>query len=579
MGVVKIRRQGPGKDNNIQHFPLNYMLDEIEQDDRFPSGKDHSDDPDDSELSDAGYEYALVNDQSSNIPYELYELPNLKEILCLETWNLYLTEEERFHLAAYLPDMDQETFELTMIELLSGANIFFGSPLEMLFHRLKGGFYSLQVTQLREGLKFLQERGYYHSLRSYHETISQKFVEMRKAWRNCQPNTSVEERVQIWKNKKKQKPVFLVDLNASPHDGELSSRGVKKVMGLPALRKTAFMNEEAITHIPAVDWNITTLNNRTKAKGVLKIKTPEISSLPKQVLLSLPTESLEPFRRPPKGVLKIKPKVYHTSVAERPRTTAVPPDQGLPSIFGVHASKLSPSHSASQWQKENLTKKLNYVHKLVRAGSVYRESPTPELTKDQQSEVTVNIGSRLFDNAQISLRKMKAVKDMKMSSDDSSDFRECFDGQRKGDPWRTLSGLHQSAPDTNPRKLMLFHANVSEAVSRNLIISDDYKIFPTNPDHSEHQYRDKKDAEGVEKSHMFPITYKRKKPHTKLSALQNQKKPSMVASMEPAVPVGANFNQMEKTKAIKIRVKGWNEFNSKYKQGMLDGQRHGSPST
>lgn len=576
MGVVKIRHQGPEKDNHVRSFPLSYLPDELVQDDRFLSVKDHSDDHEDSELSDVGCEYALVNDQTSNIPYGLYELPNLKEILCLETWNLYLTEEERFHLAAYLPDMDHETFELTMIELLSGVNLFFGSPLEILFHRLKGGFYSLQVTRLREGLRFLQERGYHHSLRSYHESISQKFVGMRKAWSNCQPNTSVEERVQIWKNKKSQKPMFLVDLNALPHDEELSSKGVKKVMGLPTSRKTAFMNEDAITHIPAMDWNVMALNRRTKAKGVLKIKPPERSSMPKQVVPSLPREPSDPFRRLPKGVLKIKPRVSHTSLVERPRTTTVPPDQGSPSVFGVHAAKLSPSHSTSQWQEENIAKKLNYVHKLVRAGSVFRGSPIPELLNDRQGEDTSNIRSRLFESAESSLGMIKTVKGMKMLSDVSSDFRECFDGQQKGDLWPTSAGLQQSDHDNNRRTPTPFHTNVFEAASRNLIAATEHQIFPTYLDHSEHLWRDRKDGESVEKSHMFPITYKRKKPHTKLSALQNQKKPSIVASMEPAVPAGANFNQVEKTKAIRIRVKGLNEFNSQYNQGS---QHRGSPST
>ncbi|XP_020587905.1 uncharacterized protein LOC110029801 [Phalaenopsis equestris] len=570
MGVVKIRRQGPRKDDHVKSY-------ELVRDDRLLSEKDHSDDPDDSETSDAGCEHALVNDQTSNIPYELYELPNLKEILSLETWNLYLTEEERFHLAAYLPDMDQETFEVTLIELLGGGNLFFGSPLEILFCRLKGGFYSLQVTFFRERLRFLQERGYHHSLRSYHDSLSQKFVEMKKAWSNCEPSTSVEERVQILKNKKKQKPVLLVDLNVFPHDEELSSRGVKKVMGLPALTKPTFMKEEAITHIPAMDLNKLALSNRTKAKGVLKIKPPEMNSLPKRVVQSLPTESSEPFRRPPKGVLRIKPKVYHTSLVERPRTAMGPPEQGSPSVFGVQASKPSTSRSTSKWQDENISKKLNYVHKFVRAGSVYKGSPTCELTNDRQSEDTLNIGSRQFDSAQSSLRKMTIVRGMKMPSDDSSDFRECFNGHQKGDLWPPATGLHQPAHDNDRRKLTPFHTNVSEAVSRSMITADGYQVFPAYPDHSEHPYRDKKDGEGVEKSHMFPITYKRKKPHTKLSASQSQKKISTVASM--AIPAGANFNQVEKTKAIKIRVKGLNEFNSKYKQGRLDGQHHGCPST
>ncbi|KAG0466273.1 hypothetical protein HPP92_017853 [Vanilla planifolia] len=342
MGIFKFRHQGPANDPDVQLCPL-VTLDELVQEQRFPTAKNHINEADDLEILDGDGELALLDDQICSVPYELYELENLKEILSVEAWNLYLTEEERLHLTAFLPDMDHETFKFTILELLNGGNLYFGSPLEMFFHRLKGGFYSLRVAHYREGLKLLQEKRFCHSLMSYHESMAKKFVEMRKAWSNCQPSASVEERVRIWNNTNNRKPVLLVDLNAFPTDEEISSKSDKKVMGRLPQKKLKLMNEEVSLHALAMDWS-TTASNRTKAKGVLKVKPCEASSMSKQVVQSLPSESKEPLRRPPKGVLKIKPKASLTSVVESPMAFPVHHDQCSASIFGVHPSKLSPPH-------------------------------------------------------------------------------------------------------------------------------------------------------------------------------------------------------------------------------------------
>ena len=68
--------------------------------------------------------------------------------------------------------MDQQTFWLTMKELLVGNDIFFGSPLDIFFNRLKGGCYPPKVGCFREGLEFLQRIKYYHSMRFYHDNMT-----------------------------------------------------------------------------------------------------------------------------------------------------------------------------------------------------------------------------------------------------------------------------------------------------------------------------------------------------------------------------------------------------------------------
>ncbi|KAJ1396628.1 Nuclear factor related to kappa-B-binding protein [Sesbania bispinosa] len=54
----------------------------------------------------------------------------LEDILSVNVWNECLSEEDQFELAKYLPDMDQETFVLTLKELFTGCNLHFGSPMK-----------------------------------------------------------------------------------------------------------------------------------------------------------------------------------------------------------------------------------------------------------------------------------------------------------------------------------------------------------------------------------------------------------------------------------------------------------------
>ncbi|XP_078433170.1 uncharacterized protein LOC144704578 [Wolffia australiana] len=198
----------------------------------------------DLDTADVGCELIKITDQIFSVPYDLYELPDLKEVLSLETWNTCLNEEEKFSLTAYLPSVDQETFSTTMRELLKGENLFFGSPLEVFFQGLKGGLYSPGVSQFREALRFMQRCRYYHSLRSYHEKMGQKFSSMRMAWRDCPSDAGTEERVQIWINPSRSKPISYVDLNSLPIEEEDCQRVEKAVAkGVLKMRSKAIFFE------------------------------------------------------------------------------------------------------------------------------------------------------------------------------------------------------------------------------------------------------------------------------------------------------------------------------------------------
>ena len=67
---------------------------------------EESDTTEDSYIAKFGAELCMVGDQTCSVPYELFDFLDLKQILSLDNWNSCLTEEDRYNLAAYLPNMD-----------------------------------------------------------------------------------------------------------------------------------------------------------------------------------------------------------------------------------------------------------------------------------------------------------------------------------------------------------------------------------------------------------------------------------------------------------------------------------------
>ena len=247
----------------------------------------------DAEIAHVDCEIIKFRGQTCSVPYALYDLGNLKEVLSLENWNSCLSDEERFYLTAYLPNIDQETFRSTMRELLNGENLFFGSPIDTFFNGLKGGLYSPQVSNYRETLQFIHKRSYYHSLRSYHEKMCQTFENMKKCWKVIPNDASVEERLRIWRNQKIPNPVCPVDLNAMPEDGELSAEVDQDISLLPLSNKTVIGHSDLSA-------------SNTKPKGVLKLKSKSRIPEPNSISTPLPVDCLSTKAR---GVLKIKPMI------------------------------------------------------------------------------------------------------------------------------------------------------------------------------------------------------------------------------------------------------------------------------
>ncbi|XP_047307603.1 uncharacterized protein LOC124911196 [Impatiens glandulifera] len=204
-----------------------------------------SDDFDLLELGEAGEEFCQVGDQTCRFPAELYDLSGLEDILSVDVWNETLTEEDRFNLTKYLPDMDNETYMQTMKELFSGLNFHFGSPVDKLFKMLKGGLCEPRVALYRQGFSFFQRRIHYHHLRNYHNQMVSNLHQIRETWVNCK-GYSIQEKLHLLTITKNQKSLFLENKGKLEFDSNegygsqealwrSSSKKVKNFKGTPPI--------------------------------------------------------------------------------------------------------------------------------------------------------------------------------------------------------------------------------------------------------------------------------------------------------------------------------------------------------
>ncbi|KAA8543967.1 hypothetical protein F0562_021856 [Nyssa sinensis] len=203
---LRSRESMSSDDDEVQRRSLAVESEDDDEFDDCDSGAG-SDDFDLLELGEIGEEFCQVGDQTCCIPFELYDLQGLADILSMDVWNECLTEEERFNLAKYLPDMDQETFMRTLKELFMGCNFHFGSPISKLFDMLKGGLCEPRVALYRQGLDFFQKHQYFHFLWKHQNSMVTNLYQMRDAWLNCR-GYSIEEKLRVLNIIKSQKSLM-----------------------------------------------------------------------------------------------------------------------------------------------------------------------------------------------------------------------------------------------------------------------------------------------------------------------------------------------------------------------------------
>ncbi|KAF9598446.1 hypothetical protein IFM89_027879 [Coptis chinensis] len=264
--------------------------DEDEDEEDIDSGMDSDDDVDVSELGAVGEELCQIGNQISSVPFELYDLSGLGDIFSVDVWNDCLTEEERFGLSKYLPDMDQETFLRTMMELFSGTNFHFGSPIIKLFDMLKGGLCEPRVMLYQQGWNFFQKFRHYHLVRNYQNSMVSKFALINNAWLNCK-GYSIQERLRVLNLMRSQKSLMyekrediMLESDSSGREDVGDGFWTKK---LNEFTRGSKMGPQAIyTGIPIGDASIrgrvmpNELENyeNQNAKGILKLGGAKVSA-------------------------------------------------------------------------------------------------------------------------------------------------------------------------------------------------------------------------------------------------------------------------------------------------------------
>ncbi|CAI0545218.1 unnamed protein product [Linum tenue] len=198
-----------GDDNELHRKVSAAESDDEGDDDEFDDADSGagSDDFDLLELGDTGAEFCQIGDLTCSVPFELYDLSGLEDILSVDVWNDVLSEEERVSLTKYLPDMDELTCMQTLKELFEGTNVHFGSPMKMLFQMLKGGLCEPRVALYKEGLTFFQKRQHYHLLRNYQNNLVSNLCEIRDAWLTCR-GYSIDDKLRVLKIMKSQKSLL-----------------------------------------------------------------------------------------------------------------------------------------------------------------------------------------------------------------------------------------------------------------------------------------------------------------------------------------------------------------------------------
>ncbi|XP_026401239.1 uncharacterized protein LOC113297056 [Papaver somniferum] len=585
MGIVKIGYRASGDGSYSGNSSQSPYIDKIEKEGATVAGADSGDDSD-QELADVGCELSMVGGQAFSIPYELYDLPDLKEILSLETWNSCLTDGERFSLSAYLPDMDQQTFWLTMAELLGGKNIFFGSPVTKLFDRLKGGFYPPKVTRFREGLTFLQRRAHYQSIGLYHDNMVRTLGDMKRVWDQCQLGISIEERVYIWKSRKK--GTNSLDLNAYPMNEDLLEKEVNtKTVMIPLSKKVKHIKvqEEKIQFLPPVLANgVKLAAPKPNGKGVLKLKAGGTDTFQKHVQQSITPDMWEPSRPQPKGVLRIVPKV--PLVRQQPAGME-------PSMFKTGEDSL-------------------LYHNAI-GREAYRNPEPPNFIMDRQTVEYGNGSISLNRNLQKSIRKKKQAKDPSFEAFTDLQEHHVFEGNpgtmahdvynsnggrvssslnmkkyahgRQNDwqslvrenrepshllsePYQVEKGYYQEEQHMVPTsgRLVVAYPRYSDSRSGLADVgSGKHEMFPTSFDRiNRHRYfnvggsqklHDSSAAsDGLHDGAFPPVTYKRRKGQGKHNKLDYVKPLALETDHQTRIP-NETINQVETGKAIKIKFK------------------------
>ncbi|KAF5733407.1 hypothetical protein HS088_TW17G00950 [Tripterygium wilfordii] len=547
MGIIKIQHQASafgcprtkcsyrsgGEDTRTEGDPI--------------LGGDSGDNNDMYEPIEMNCELALLDDQLCDIPYELYDLPDLREILSLETWNSCLTNEERFILSDYLPDMDQHSFWLTMTELFNGSDIFFGNPLDIFFKRLKGGYSSPKVAWCREALQFIQRRKYYHSLRSYHDNMMQTFVDMISVWDHCK-TSGINERINMWTRREKCQGAHLFDLNTFPKDERMSSDEVNPIADTGHLSNVtkSKIGKRASEVLPSPSVNRSNIDvQECRPKGVLKLKSSGSSSVQNHNLKVVPGDVAEHSRPLPKGILKLVPKAPST----RPEHSEVP---RLVQLCLPDSTQELKDHKSSSFSASMNCWRAGYKYPLQPqkdGSSEFHTSVHQPLCTLNQQETDVRASSYSGSSARNRKRRMNPSLDditagaehIFSKGDVYESSMDALGGKKYDVHSETWQNLGVENRNFSARSLVRYPFAIEHRDSGLGMESFLKEHIPTGPRMSDsgcakQECLSTSYSDRMKSQRDFPLTYKRRKALAKQTSVDFNKPPTAGAVLNAASP-------------------------------------------
>ncbi|KAL7212246.1 hypothetical protein ACSBR2_015007 [Camellia fascicularis] len=152
------------------------------------------------------------------VPYEIFELDNLKEVLSYEVWKTHLSENERNYLMQFLP-MGAEMHQVVQ-ELFAGDNFHFGNPFIKWGDSLCSGNLHPDAVLHQEQCFKTSKKSYYSELKKYHKGMVGNLLTWKEKWASCKdPEKEIVRK--IWRSRKQVERNMSTDANEYRfHDAE-----------------------------------------------------------------------------------------------------------------------------------------------------------------------------------------------------------------------------------------------------------------------------------------------------------------------------------------------------------------------
>eukprot|EP00250_Pteridium_aquilinum_P017158 c23481_g1_i1 orf=561-3896(-) len=333
-----------------------------------------------------------VGNQVCELPLELFDVPDLTQVLSLDTWNFVLSDEDREALFSLLPSMDEETYRSTLKGLFVGESFNFSSPLVDLWQLLTSGQCHLKAVRSREALTCLQRREHQHDVRVYQNGMVNRFLEMQHIWQGY-PDSNIEERMEIWKAWKVKKvrltPWYFYEKKAGPlqnrHFQSLLKRKASYLQAKEDAKASQLMSASAAP--PDADSKVI---GRSRVEPRPK----------KEVDLSVCNvfgNTHEKLKKPrPKGVLKLLPKpIVRTNVNIGMAQIPLP--------FNEMSTIPPPSYADAESSLED---------KLFVSPRVHEPTALPSVEWSSASPVKEKVGFKLKSENKIKPTGIKRVKNV-----------------------------------------------------------------------------------------------------------------------------------------------------------------------